>query len=219
MCGQFALYSDLRAIIKYYKFLLSQNMGFSEDAVYDYLIAKKSKEPYNKYIFPSAKITPSMYVPVLRHKKGIFELEWLRWGLVPSWSKDEKFASKLINARLETIQEKPSFRGAWRARRCLIPCNYFYEWDQDKTKYEIGQEGKDLFCMAGLWESWVHEGFDLETFTLITHESFGDLQAIHHRSPLIFAESFFADWLSNKIDYAEIVENYLSRKYLIMQNK
>lgn len=196
MCGQFAIFSNIRAIIDYYHFLLKFEDAHHLEGLEEYLKTKKDKTPYNKYEFPNKKITPSMYVPVLFKEKDQIKIDWKRWGLIPSWSKDESFANKLINARIETLHEKASFKQALRSRRCLIPCNYFYEWDSHKNKHEISIEGKEIISLGGLWEEWKSNDQIISTFSIITQNAEGKMSDIHERSPLVIQESSFYEWLN-----------------------
>jgi putative SOS response-associated peptidase YedK len=137
------------------------------------------------------------------------QLQMLRWGLIPSWAKDPKIGFKLINARAETVSEKPSFRSAFRKRRCLIPATGFYEWQQvegsrQKQPYFIGVQDEGLFAFAGLYEQWGSPGGDiLETCTIITTTANELMAPIHERMPVILAEQDYALWLDpsfGKID-------------------
>ncbi|HPY96709.1 MAG TPA: SOS response-associated peptidase [Candidatus Cloacimonadota bacterium] len=215
MCGQFALYSDIRSIIKYYEFLLRLNSSYNEDYLWDNLMSKKQVPPFNKYNFPSEKITPSMYVPLLFIDEGEYKLDWFRWGLVPSWSKDESYAARLINARLETIEEKPSFKEAWKKRRCLIPCNHFYEWDNNKVKHEIKANDEPVFSFGGLWESWKKDDIVLNTFTIITYESSEDFKQIHERSPLVINKTDYLRWLNADISKKEVEDHFYDNTFTI----
>jgi len=216
MCGQFALFSNIQAIIDYYNFLKQFEKEFNPEALHEFLKTKKDKTPYNQYDFPSHKITPGMYVPVCFKENNHYQIDWMRWGLVPSWSKDESFAMKLINARRETISEKPSFRNAWKSRRCLIPCNYFYEWNQQKQKFEIRLKNHEIFSLAGIWESRERDDFVLNTFSIITQEANNEMKMIHDRMPVIIKESEFSNWLDCKIsDFYEI--NSISDQQLMIQ--
>lgn len=133
----------------------------------------------------------------------------LHWGLIPAWAKDPKIGYNLINARAETVSEKPSFRSAFRKRRCLIPANGFYEWQQvegsrQKQPYFIGLQDERLFAFAGLYEQWGSPGGDvLETCTIITTTANELIAPIHERMPVILAEQDYALWLDpsfEKID-------------------
>ena len=135
--------------------------------------------------------------PVVRSFNGGRRMDMLRWGLIPSWSKDKTAASKLINARGETLAQKPSFRDAYKHRRCLVPVDGFYEWRKEgegKQPFRIGfKEGKP-FVFAGLWESWTvpagqeDAGEVIETYTIVTtdaNERIAPIAIIGCRSSLI----------------------------------
>jgi len=125
----------------------------------------------------------------------------MRWGLVPFWAKDEKIGYKMINARAETISEKPAYRAAFKARRALIPASNFYEWQKTadlKTPFNIKLVTAKYFSFAGLYESWkAHEGVDLQTFTIITKPANTAISKIHDRMPVILDTDEEAEWLKN----------------------
>lgn len=128
-------------------------------------------------------------------------VEWLRWGLVPSWAKEASIGSKLINARAETIMEKPSFRTAFLRRRCLILADGFYEWQkqerQGSVPYLFQLEGRRPFALAGLWESWRDpQGQDLRTCTIITTSANDLVAQVHDRMPVIFRPERAREWLA-----------------------
>ncbi len=128
-------------------------------------------------------------------------LSMLRWGLIPSWAKDPSIAYKLINARCETVAEKPSFRNALKHRRCLILADGYYEWKKTgktaKQPYYIHMRDAQPFAFAGLWESWqAGDGSPLETCTIITTESNDLTKPIHPRMPVILAAADYETWLS-----------------------
>jgi len=126
-------------------------------------------------------------------------LDHMRWGLVPSWAKDISIGNKLINARGETLLEKPSFRTAAKRRRCLIPADGFYEWDRSKRPsrpYYFQMQGGKPFAMAGLWEIWESaEGDLLKSCTIITTAANSLLGKIHERMPVILPQERGYDWL------------------------
>jgi putative SOS response-associated peptidase YedK len=133
---------------------------------------KKLREKYRlkemAELEPRYNIAPTQPVAVVRAADGGNELTLLRWGLIPSWSKDAKIPYKLINARAETVAEKPSFRSAFKQRRCLIPASGFYEWQKQgtggKQPYFISPREGELYSFAGLWERWHDpEGEEVET--------------------------------------------------------
>jgi len=125
----------------------------------------------------------------------------LRWGLIPSWGKDPYIGARMINARAETLTEKPAFRSAFRKRRCLVAADGFYEWQQrgtgPKQPYRIAARNSGPFAFAGLWERWRNpaEGHDVESCTIVTTEANERLRAIHHRMPVILAPEAYDLWL------------------------
>lgn len=196
MCGQFAIFSNIRAIMDYYHFLMSMDMEYDPELLYEYLKNKKNNALYGKYEFPSDPFVPSMSMPVMCVNQGKMTLEWMKWGLIPSWSKDDSFALKLINARAETLHEKSSFKQSYASRRCLIPVNAFYEWDKSKKRYRIQLEKEEIFSFAGLWDVWkTPQGDLLKTFTIITTEPNSFMSEIHHRMPVIITNENAQSWL------------------------
>ena len=126
---------------------------------------------------------------------------FFQWGLVPSWAKDISIGSKMINARAETVAEKPAYRAAFRRRRCLIPVSGFYEWQAQsvgpKQPYWISAADGGLLTFAGLWESWISaDGSELQTATIITTMANDSLAPIHARMPVILALDNFGTWLN-----------------------
>ncbi len=134
--------------------------------------------------------------------------ESMRWGLVPGWVKDASNGPSPINARAETIAEKPSFRGAFRRRRCLVPADGFYEWQAApsgkglKQPYHIGFRDRQVFAIAGLWETWraAPDAAELRTFTLLTTSPNRLMATIHHRMPVILPQESWDCWLDSSID-------------------
>jgi putative SOS response-associated peptidase YedK len=130
-----------------------------------------------------------------------FQGAYAYWGLVPSWSKDRKHSSHLINARAETLAEKPSFRAAFKKRRCLIPATGFYEWQQNaqaKQAYHITRQDQQLFAFAGLWEYWEDGTETLYSCTIITTAANALMQPIHERMPVIIAKEDYRQWLDDQ---------------------
>ncbi len=124
----------------------------------------------------------------------------LRWGLVPSWAKDVSTGAPLINARAETVADKPAFRHAFRRRRCLIPADGFYEWekrlDGGKQPWRVTLEGGVPFAFAGLWEHWCGaDGSEIESCTIVTTEAAPSIARIHERMPVILDPADFSGWL------------------------
>jgi len=145
-------------------------------------------------------VAPTTLLPVVRQGSSSPRLlSRMRWGLIPSWAKDESIASKLINARSETIAEKPSFRRAFAKRRCLIPASGFYEWRAGgkgpKQPYMIAFEDRRPFAFAGLWERYERGETPVSTFTIATTEAAPEIADIHHRMPVILPPAAFDPWL------------------------
>ena len=176
MCGNFALYSSVQAIKDYYKLL--QEMGEIE---------------------PNENIRPSQNVPVIVIKQGRKYLGFVRWGLIPFWAKDDKIGYKLFNARSETIDVKPSFKGGFKSRRCLIPANGFFEWRKpDKTKFYFELKSRELFSFAGIWEKWKNpQGEIIPTCTIITCQPNELVSPIHDRMPVILKREDEENWLNS----------------------
>ncbi len=151
---------------------------------------------------PRFNIAPTQPVAVISNEQPD-ELTYYQWGLIPSWAKDPSAGSKLINARSETLAEKPSFRNAYKRRRCLIPANGFYEWSlrpEDKKQPQfIHLTDQDVFAFAGLWETWQSPtGELLKTCTIITTEANSMLHPYHHRQPVILAREDYRLWLTQE---------------------
>jgi len=149
---------------------------------------------------PRFNIAPTQTIPVVRTgKDGSRECEMLRWGLVPPWAKDLKIGARMINARAETVGEKPSFRAAIRRRRCLIPADGFYEWvvtENGKRPYFIHFSDSRTFAFAGLWERWTARGgASLESCTIITTTANEMISDIHHRMPVILPREKYDEWM------------------------
>ena len=147
---------------------------------------------------PQAMIRPTDRASVIRKGSGGLEEANLRWGLVPSWAKDPKIGVQCINARAETISEKPSFREAFQKRRCLVPADGFWEWEtigEKKIPWKFTRPDGEEFCLAGLWESWMDEGKPLETFTIITTSPNRLVSPLHNRMPVILSPDEAEIWL------------------------
>lgn len=131
----------------------------------------------------------------------------LRWGLVPSWAKDTSIAAKMINARAETVAEKPAFKKAFQRRRCLLPADGFYEWqtiDGKKQAFRIRFADGEPFAFAGLWERWMDaQGNELETCAIVTTDAAPAIAEIHHRMPVILDPDRFSTWLGGGMDAAQ----------------
>jgi len=155
-------------------------------------------------LLPRYNIAPSQPVIAVRMRPNAPQREavLLQWGLVPSWAKDPTMGSRLINARSETVAEKPAFRMAFRHRRCLIPSDGFYEWrgmPGKKQPYHIRMRDGALFAFAGLWEVW--EGLEgyLETCAILTTEANHVVRPLHNRMPVILPPADYALWLDTSM--------------------
>ena len=175
MCGRYALTSPPEVILERFKLLWSPSVSAH----------------YN--------IAPSQMIPVVRLAVQGRELAFLKWGLIPSWTKDPAIGARLINARAETIADKPSFRNAYRRHHCLVPADSFYEWKtigKRKQPYCIGMADHTLFGMAGLWEYWLNPaGERVETVTIITTNANELVGQLHERMPLIIQPGDYGAWL------------------------
>lgn len=152
---------------------------------------------------PRFNVTPTQLSAVIRNQGEHNRLDLLKWGLVPGWSKDLSFGSHLINARSESVVEKPAFRHAIKYRRCIIPTSGFYEWSHigsKKQPYYIHFADHSPMCLAGLWESWkAPDGSELETFTILTTAANKIVERIHDRMPVILHPDTFDLWLSHNM--------------------
>jgi putative SOS response-associated peptidase YedK len=149
-------------------------------------------------------VAPSQSVLSVINDGSKNRLGFLRWGLIPPWAKDMKIGNKMINARAETIAEKPSFRNAFKKKRCLIIADSFYEWkrhdDQTKTPMRIKLKSGDLFAMAGLWDRWISpQGESIYSCSVITTTPNDLVKGIHDRMPVILKPSDEKIWLDPAI--------------------
>jgi putative SOS response-associated peptidase YedK len=157
---------------------------------------------------PRYNIAPSQSIVAVRNGAGgKREAVLLRWGLVPSWADDVHIGNRLINARAETLGEKPAFKSALKSRRCLIPADGFYEWKQSgKTRqpYLVEMADQRVFAFAGLWDSWNRGQPAIESCTIITTEPNALVASIHDRMPAILEGDAAAAWLDPKTDAATL---------------
>jgi putative SOS response-associated peptidase YedK len=152
-------------------------------------------------IAPSYNVAPTQPIAVVPNT-GENRLDFFVWGLIPSWAKDPSIGNRMINARGETLAEKPSFRAAYRRRRCLILADGFYEWakqpgDSAKTPYYITLESQEPFAFAGLWETWyAPDGSEVKSATIITTEPNEKIAKLHNRMPVILPPETYERWLT-----------------------
>ena len=152
-------------------------------------------------IEPRYNIAPSQPVPIVRSgADGGRQWAMVRWGLIPSWAKEAKIGNKLINARSETAADKPSFRSAYKHRRCLLPADGFFEWVKTggaKQPHHIRFVDRRPFAFAGLWERWTPaEGDPVESCTILTTRPNSLISRLHDRMPVIIPPERFDDWIS-----------------------
>jgi len=186
MCGRFVLVTDLKNIQKHFNI----------------------QEVFCQYQ-PSWNITPSQLIPAIIHHGGKNLLVCFRWGLIPSWSKDPSMSEKMFNARAETVDQKPSFRDAFKKRRCLIIADGFYEWKKEGNKkmplYYYLKSGRP-FGFAGLYETWLApDKKEINTSTIITTAANELIAPVHDRMPVILSGDQEKAWLeSNAADVADL---------------
>ncbi|MBI3916380.1 MAG: SOS response-associated peptidase [Betaproteobacteria bacterium] len=177
MCGRYALYGPIKRTPEH-------------DRWFDELEA----------FGPRYNIAPTQACPVARLVAEKPVLAPLRWGLIPFWARDIAIGNRLINARAETVSDKPAFRAAYRARRCLVPASGFYEWrkvPRGKQPYYITGAGGALLAFAGLWEQWQPAGAEpTQSFTIITTDANASMKGIHDRMPVILAPEHYEAWLT-----------------------
>src|SRR5919201_2677384 len=153
---------------------------------------------------PRYNVAPTQPIPVIILENGGRHFRLMRWGLVPAWVKDPKKFTLLINARSETVQDKPAFKNAIRRRRCLIPADGYYEWhvsEYRKRPYFISRADRQPFGLAGLAETWIGpNGEEVDTVAVVTAAASPDLAVLHHRVPVTIAEDAFERWLDCSSD-------------------
>lgn len=179
MCGRFNLITDAQALA-------------------DFLELTTTLELQPRY-----NIAPTQQIPVAREQEQGRTLDMLRWGLVPAWAKDEKTGYRMINARAETLSEKPAFRQAFRHRRCLIPATGFYEWKAGKAgkqPFHIRLNDGGLMAFAGIWEAWRDQaGRRLESCAIIVTVANDSVRPVHERMPVILGPADHPLWLSPEV--------------------
>jgi putative SOS response-associated peptidase YedK len=162
-------------------------------------------------IEPRFNIAPTQLVPIVRRETGSSDrrIELLKWGLIPSWADDPAIGSRMINARAETVGEKPSFRSAFKSRRCLVPADGFYEWrktSKGKVPYLIRRPTAEPFAFAGLWERWKGPTGAIDSYTIITTDANELMRPLHHRMPVIVDPDGYDAWLDPQSPSAALLE-------------
>ncbi|GGA29263.1 SOS response-associated peptidase [Psychrobacillus lasiicapitis] len=192
MCGRYTLFTDFESLLE--RFDIEYSM--EEDL-----------------FIPSYNIAPSQQVVSIINDGKKNRLGKLRWGLIPGWAKDEKVSYKMINARSETVEQKPSFCNAFTKRRCLIPMDSFFEWkkhDSSKIPMRIKLKTDEVFAVAGLWESWKSpEGKTIHSCTILTTEANSLVSDIHDRMPVILRPEDEKVWLNTELQEKETLKRLL----------
>lgn len=194
MCGRYAIYGpvslsrEAKAVVRE----MDSEMWRMLDA----------REQYN--------VAPTQLAPVIVYGEGGYHLREYRWGLIPSWSKDPKAAAKMINARVETVADKPAYRAAYRRRRCLVPASGYYEWKGEpgsKQPFYIHAPDNQLLVMAGLWEGWRAAEGDpwIHTYTVLTGEPGRVSGDVHDRQPVILSPDLWQPWCEGSASDAATV--------------
>jgi putative SOS response-associated peptidase YedK len=189
MCGRFAQRNDPKRLAREFKVAEMPNI----------------EARYN--------IAPTQNILIIRQVESDREAAMLKWGLIPSWAKDISIGAKLINARSETVADKPSFREAFKKRRCIIPADGFYEWQRREGKKQpffFQMRDERPFGFAGLWEGWQGVGGEaIESCTILTTEANEVLQPIHDRMPVILHSDDYELWLDEDVRKREMLKDLL----------
>src|ERR1035437_3334848 len=193
MCGRYTAAKDFSELIKLVGIVMSRVPFFA----------------------PRYNIAPTQLAPVIYHERHQPAMKLMRWGLIPSWAKDESVGNAHINARSETLQSRNAFREAFKHRRCLIPADSFYEWQEREGKrqpFRVMLKSGEPFCFAGLWERWIKPpsrdnaetdldeappSETIESFTIITRAANAAIAPLHDRMPVIIAPNHFGWWLKD----------------------
>lgn len=189
MCGRYSITSPVEALRRMFGFQALPNLA------------------------PNYNVAPTNAVPIVHNDMGQSVLDFARWGLIPSWAK-EIGSKPLINARAETVEEKPSFRAPFKRRRCLVPADGFYEWQKQpsgfKQPYYMHPAKGGPFAMGGIWDEWAApDGSEINSLAIITTPSNQSLRALHHRLPLVIEETDFDIWLEEDPEDWNLVRGLL----------
>jgi putative SOS response-associated peptidase YedK len=180
MCGRYAITTAPEAIRQLFRYLEQPNFP------------------------PRYNVAPTQPVPIVRMAQGKRQFALVRWGLIPAWVKDPRRFTLVINARGESVLDKPAFKNAMKYRRCLFPADGFYEWERKdgmRRPYFVRRKGGGPLAFAGLWESWMGpNGEEQETAAIITTDASPSIAHIHDRMPVIVPPETFDFWLDPKVD-------------------
>lgn len=193
MCGRYALTSDAELIAEVFD---ADTTDLGED------------------LEPRYNIAPTQSAPVVVGSRGKRRAGFLRWGLVPHWAGHPGDGARMINARSETVADKPAFRDSFLSRRCLVPADGFYEWEArpgGKQPFWIYPEDRPLLALAGIWARWTGpDGGALHTYSILTREAPPELAWLHDRVPLILGPGAWDDWLARGTD-PEVLRGVMDR--------
>ena len=189
MCGRFAQRSDPKRLAREFKVAEVPEVGAR----------------YN--------IAPTQEILGVTESADAREMKFFKWGLIPSWAKDTAMGARLINARSETVEEKPAFREAFKKRRCIIPADGFYEWQRTegrKQPFFFRMKDESPFGFAGLWERWQGAGGEaIESCTILTTEANEVLRPVHDRMPVILHSDDYELWLDEDVRKRELLRDLL----------
>jgi putative SOS response-associated peptidase YedK len=195
MCGRFVGFRPLKDLMNYFPIDVA-----------------------NIEVTQNFNVAPTQEILAIVHHDGQNHLEKLNWGLVPFWAKDTSLGSKMINARSETVATKPSFRNAFKKRRCLILADGFYEWagkTGQKQPMFITLSDGNPFAFAGLWEIWDDKGKENPPYrscTILTREASESMKSIHHRMPVILKPAAFDAWLNPDNQDANLLQEMIENQ-------
>lgn len=197
MCGRFTLRTPMAVLLRDFE----AHMAFERD------------------IIPRYNIAPTQEIPIVRVDDGQRRIAFAEWGLLPVWAKDKKIAYSTINARGDTVAEKPAFRSAYKKRRCLVLADGYYEWktvNKKKLPYLYEIDDGSPFAFAGLWETWHgpnKDGDALESCTIVTTEANELASEIHDRMPVILDRKDYARWLDPRLENpADLIKQFPQKR-------
>jgi len=191
MCGRYALAASSPDLAKWFR--IDETINFT----------------------PRVNIAPTEIVPAIRQgPDGLRELIGLRWGLIPYWSHDPKSGARAINARMESVAEKPAFRDPFRKRRCLIPASGFYEWKKvgrARQPYLIYPRDGSIMALAGLWDRWESPEEDpIESCTILTQDANELVRPLHDRMPVVIAPADYDRWLDRRVEDPGVLKSLMA---------
>lgn len=193
MCGRYSLFTDYSILLE--RFDIAASAADAEDVI------------------PNYNVAPSQQILAVVNDGAKNRLGTLKWGLIPPWAKEARIGYKMINARAETASEKPSFRNAFKKKRCLIVADAFYEWrkeGKENTPMLIKMKSGEPFAFAGLWESWKSEnGETVHSCTILTTAPNRLMASIHDRMPVILPKEAESIWLDPKVEDVEFLQGLL----------